>query len=101
MDGQTFIMYAHVGFWDEIVRQKMPRAKFLLQADIDSVGEIARYSNLPSFASTITLQNIKSRQNDRISIPFTDSESRADYYLICHKRNRQKLQPLFRAVGNG
>lgn len=98
MDGQNFIMYAHVGFWEDIVREKMPHAKFFKQEDMDAVGELTRFSDLPSFASDITLKTMASRQNDRIHIPFSDEESLAAYYLICTTKNQGKLSPLFRSL---
>lgn len=98
MDGQSFIMYAHVGFWEDIVRKKMPHAKFFKQEDMDAVGELTRFSDLPSFASDITLQTMASRRNDRVNIPFSDPESLASYYLIYSTENQAKLTPLFRAL---
>lgn len=95
MDGQNFIMYAHVGFWEDIVREKMPHAVFFKQETMDAVGELAKYSDLPSFSSDITLEVNASRQNDRINIPFSDPESRVDFYLICLKSEYHKWKPLF------
>lgn len=95
MDGQNFIMYAHVGFWEKIVREKMPNAVFFKQDTIDAVGELAKYSDLPSFSSDITLEMNTSRQNERINIPFSDPESQATYYLICLKSEYSKWKRLF------
>ena len=95
MDGQNFIMYAHVGFWEDIVREKMPHAKFFKQEDMEAVGELARFSDLPSFASDITLKTMESRHNNRIHIPFSDSESLAAYYLVCDLRSKTKFNSLF------
>lgn len=95
MDGQNFIMYAYVGFWEDIVREKMPNAVFFKQETMDAVGELTRYSDLPSFSSNITLEINADRQNDRIHIPFSDPESRATFYLICLKREYSKWKRLF------
>lgn len=96
MDGQSFIMYAHVGFWEDIVRQKMPNAKFFKQEDMDAVSELARFSDLPAFSSDITMRTITSRKNDRINIPFSNPESLAEYYLVCNTKDCSKLKPLLR-----
>jgi DNA-binding transcriptional LysR family regulator len=98
MDGQNFIMYAYVGFWEKIVREKMPHAKFFKQEDLDAVGELARFSDLPSFSSDITLKNLESRQNNRINIPFSDSEAHVTYYLICNKKDYKKFKSLFKSL---
>lgn len=94
LNGQNFIMYAHVGFWEDIVREKMPESKFFLQEDFDAVGELARFSELPHFASDITLNAMPSRRNGRINIPFSDPESHVWYYLICLDQNKAKLNTL-------
>jgi DNA-binding transcriptional LysR family regulator len=96
MDGQNFVMYAHVGFWDTVVRAKMPHSKFFLQNDLDAVGELARYSDLPSFSSDITQNAMASRQNGRVNVPFSDPESKVTYYLICRAEQRAKWKALFR-----
>ncbi len=98
MDGQNFIMYAHVGFWEGIVRKKMPHSKFFLQSDLEAVGELTRYSELPSFVSNITLKTAKSNHTRRVAIPFSDPESFADFYLICHQMDFPKWKPLFLSV---
>lgn len=97
MDGQNFIMYAHVGFWDEIVRNKMPHSKFFLQNDLDAVGELARYSDLPSFTSDITQNStMTSLQNGRVNVPFSDRESKVTYYLICKANQQDRWGKIFR-----
>lgn len=98
MDGQNFIMYAHVGFWENIVHNKMPHSKFFLQNDLKSVGELARYSDLPSFSTDITMETVKSRRNERINIPFSDVEAKATYYFIYNKKNKSKLNILFQSI---
>lgn len=92
MDGQSFIMYAHVGFWEDIVRQKMPHSKFFLQADLDAVGELAQYSDLPSFSSDITRKTARHRTSGRIHVPFSDPESFVTYYLICRQKDRKRWE---------
>lgn len=98
MDGQNFIMYAHVGFWESIVREKMPHSKFFLQSDLEAVGELTRYSELPSFVSNITLKTTRSYHAQRVAVPFSDPESSADFYLICHQKDFQKWKPLFSSI---
>lgn len=96
-DGQNFIMYAHVGFWDAIVREKMPHSKFFLQNDMEALDELARYSDLPSFSTNIT-QRLMNHKDDRMHIPFTDKEARVTYYLIGSQKNLPKLKRLLESV---
>lgn len=90
MNGENFIMYAHVGFWEKIVREKMPESRFFLQEDIDAVGELGKFSKLPHFSSDITIQAMPSRRNGRVHVPFSDPESHVCYYLACLEQNREK-----------
>ena len=80
------------------IRKKMPHSKFFLQSDLEAVGELTRYSELPSFVSNITLKTAKSNHTRRVAIPFSDPESFADFYLICHQRDFPKWKPLFLSV---
>ena len=98
MDGQNFIMYAKVGFWEDIVIEKMPNSKFYKQEDLDAVGDLAAASDLPSFSTDITQRVMASRRNGRINIPFSDPEAFVQYYLICRKQDKQKYRSLFRAI---
>ena len=85
-DGQNFIMYEDVGIWDEIVRRKMPHAKFFLQSELETVGELVANSNLPSFASSITIEEIPKRNMEgRVNIPFSDSEAKQTFYIASLK----------------
>lgn len=92
MDGQNFIMYAHVGVWEDVVRTKMPHAKFYKQEDMEAVGDLASNSDLPSFSTNVTLAELRSRQNNRVNIPFTDREATITFYVVCKKTDFQRFQ---------
>ena len=98
MDGQNFIMYAKVGFWEDIVIEKMPNSKFYKQEDLDAVGDLAAASDLPSFSTDITQRVMASRRNGRINIPFSDPEAFAQYYLICKEEDKNKYTRLFNSL---
>lgn len=94
MDGQNFIMYAQVGFWEQIVREKMPRSRFFLQSDMEAVGELARYSDLPSFSTDVTQRVMASRRDGRVNVPFSDAEAEAEYYLVCPRKDEGNWERL-------
>ncbi|MBQ9229152.1 MAG: LysR family transcriptional regulator [Eubacterium sp.] len=93
-DGQHFIMYSRVGFWENIVKEKMPSANFYKQENLEAVGEIAANSDLPSFSTNITQKILPSRQNGRINVPFSNPEAKANYYLICLSENKRMIKDL-------
>ncbi len=94
MNGQNFIMYAKVGFWEDIVKSEMPDSKFYKQDDMDAVGELSCSSNLPSFSTDITQSVIQSRNNGRINIPLTDKKAYTQYYLVYMKNDKKKFDKL-------
>lgn len=98
MDGQKFIMYAQTGIWDELMRRKMPHATFYRQENMDAVGDLAKFSSLPSFSTSISQKSLPSRQNGRINIPFSDTESCIDFYCICKAEEYSKWKALFEAI---
>lgn len=99
MDGQNFIMYAQVGIWETVVRSKMPHARFLKQEDLDAVSEITGRSDLPSFSSSITLQELPQRKNGHINIPFSDKEASITFYIACAKRAPQNILHFLKDAG--
>jgi DNA-binding transcriptional LysR family regulator len=100
VDGQNFIMYASVGFWENVVREKMPNAKFFKQENLDAVSEIARSSDLLSFSTDITQKIYSERRMERANIPFSDPEAFAQYYIVCLKENKNRLAGMFRVLGD-
>ena len=98
VDGQNFIMYDKVGIWEDIVRKNMPNSRFFTQNDLDAVGEIARSSNFPAFSSNISLNFEPSRLENRINIPFSDSDATITFYLCCLLKSRKKIEKLFHSL---
>lgn len=59
LDGQTFLLYSDIGFWDGLCRREMPNTRFLVQQDYDVLGEVVENSAFPSF----TTDYIMKREN--------------------------------------
>jgi DNA-binding transcriptional LysR family regulator len=93
-DGQNFIMYAKVGIWEQIIRKKMPHARFFKQEDLDAVGELAGNSDLPMFSTNITMKEIPSRKKNRVNIPFSDDEASVTFYLVYAKKDAPRFRQL-------
>lgn len=94
MDGQNFLMLAQVGFWDALVRREMPHSRFFLQQDLEALGELTRYSDLPSFVTNVTLRVLPDRRNGRVDIPFSDPSARAQFFLVCQAESEKRWTPL-------
>jgi hypothetical protein len=83
-----------------VVKDKIPNAKFFKQENMEALTELARSSDLPSFSTDITQHIFADRRRDRINIPFTDDEAKAQYFIICLKQTKPRLSSLF-AVATG
>ena len=94
MDGQSFLMYARVGFWEDIVREKMPNARFMKQDTHEALGALTAYSEFPSFTTNVTQRLSAWRETARVNIPFSDREASVRFWLVCRRRDYVRLKPL-------
>ena len=74
LDGQTFLLYSQIGFWDGLCRQKMPTARFLLQQDYNVLGELVENSAFPAFTTDYVMKRSR-QESDRIAVPILDEEA--------------------------
>lgn len=98
-DGQNFIMYAKVGIWERLVREKMPHAHFFKQEDLEAVSELASSSDLPTFATDITIEEIPAR-SERINVPYSDKEATATFYVACLRSNYPRFGRLIESIAS-
>ena len=85
-------MYAKVGIWEDIVREKMPHAHFLKQEDQAAVEQLGQQSDLPLFSTNITVETIPARRKNRINIPFSDPEARITFHLVYRKADEKRFR---------
>lgn len=94
-DGQSFVIYANIGIWENVVRTNMPNAKLYKQEELEAVEEIAFTSGLPIFSTNISQEELPSRKIERTNIPFSDKESSITFYAVCLKKNSTLLSKLY------
>lgn len=93
MDGETFLQAGNIGIWENIKKQKLPHANFILESDLNSLNTIINSSTLPGFATDVTIRLFRSQQNkNRIFVPITDPEATIHFYCVYLKNNTAKLQ---------
>lgn len=90
-------MVSEVGVWDAVVREKMPKSKFLLQSGTESLMEVAETSSLPTFSTDLTNRVLGMRGN-RFSVPFSDKEAKMDFYCLCLKAEYKKYANWFNGL---
>ena len=82
MNGQSFLMLSDVGYWAEVVKRNMPDSRFIIQGNLQDLGELISSSALPAFASNITMERGIRDTDGRIAIPFSDKDAKLDFYVI-------------------
>ncbi|HJG30569.1 MAG TPA: LysR family transcriptional regulator [Collinsella ihuae] len=78
LDGSTFLMNADVGFWGNVVRDAMPRARFIEQRDGRVLGDMIRTTDVLGFVTDVTEFE---RDKSRVSVPIQDAGAHATFYV--------------------
>lgn len=81
IDGYNFLLMNQIGFWNDLVREKMPASKFLVQSSRFEFEELANNSTLPRFVTNLS-KDRKILQTERLIIPLSDPEAKVTYYLV-------------------
>ena len=81
IDGYNFLLMNQIGFWNDLVLEKMPASKFLVQSSRFEFDELANNSTLPRFATNLSKDREK-LQGKRVLIPLSDPEALITYYLV-------------------
>ncbi|MBQ9045537.1 MAG: LysR family transcriptional regulator [Oscillospiraceae bacterium] len=97
LDGERFLVQAHVGFWMDVCRAHMPKTNFLIQSDADALAELVEGTDYPAFSSDRMIESGRAKAL-RVNIPIEDADAHATYYLACRSENRKKYASLFSAV---
>lgn len=96
LNGFNCLLRDEIGFWTDLVKEKMPASRFLVQTDEFEFEELVRTSTLLCFTSnraTDLNQTLKRRK----LIPLTDPEVNITYHLISPVKSAilQSVSPTF------
>lgn len=95
LNGEDMLLYKQIGFWDAIVKEKMPDTHFIVQDERLSLEALMKSTNFPCFNTDLSIQMNKNYDmNFRVNIPITDPEVNVNYYLVCKKTDRQRFHQL-------
>lgn len=97
IDGENVLLLAEIGFWRDVCEQMMPNTRLIVQQEQNDFDTLVDSSVLPCFASSLTL-HMQGWPQNRVSIPITDAEAYATYYLLCSKNNTKKLSALIHRI---
>lgn len=81
LNGFNCLLRDQIGFWTELVKQKMPASRFLIQTDEFEFEELVRNSSLLCFSTSIATP-LNQPMKDRKAIPLTDAEVHVTYCTI-------------------
>lgn len=93
MNGENILLFSEIGFWHDIVVEKMPDSRFLVQNERYSLEELILNTVLPCFATNLTA-GLKPQKEKRVCVPISDAEVNVTYYLVCKKEDRKKYAAL-------
>ena len=97
LEGMSILAHGNSGFWLDICKQNLKRAKLLVQDSIDMLHELLDSSSLPAFNSNRAIEyGYESLQ--RVTIPLIDEAAHATYYLACLDSEKSKYTSVFNAV---
>lgn len=95
LNGENFLLFSEIGFWEEIVRSKMSDSRFLVQNERYSFRELVENSLLPCFATDLTLDEEEIARHGRVTVPIEDPEVNVIYYLTCKKSRYSEFKAVF------
>lgn len=94
LNGLSVLLLSRIGFWMNVVKEKAPKANYLLLVQASSFMELASHSGYPCFNSSYFIRR-GSTIPGRINIPLADAEGHTDYYLACLSSETRRFSALF------
>lgn len=96
MNGENMLLFQDIGFWHDLVVEKMPDSRFLVQTERYTFLELVENSIMPSFATDF-FQNAfpdSAPAVARVAVPIEDPEFNVTFHLVCKKRHKDKFAGL-------
>ncbi len=91
INGENFLLFSRIGFWNDLCLKKMPSSHFLVQDERFSFEELVKNSALPSFTSDLATKHYGNVTN-RIIVPVLDPEATVSYYFMCLASTKNKME---------
>lgn len=93
MNGENMLLFQDIGFWHDLVAEKMPDSRFLVQTERYTFMELIENSTMPVFTTDYAFDSFSDAipVGSRVSVPIIDPEFNVTYYLVCKKNASKKL----------
>lgn len=89
IDGQSFLLFNYIGYWEKILSDNLIKSRFIRSSDNNDLKEIVEYSTIPSFLTDATIKY--NSVEGRINIPILDDSASLNFYAVCKKKNEKIL----------
>lgn len=96
-EGESFLLFEHIGCWKELCHDKMKGANFLVQSTMDALQELADGTDFPCFTTDAFMQTSPIGRN-RVAVPIEEPEAYEDFYIACLKSDRRKYDSFFNSI---
>ena len=88
-------MASALGFWTNVVKSKIPEAKFIEQDDITDLRDIINHSTLPAFVTDFTektrhLPGLE--KSSRVAVPIRDEAVNVHFYAVCRVEMMRQME---------
>lgn len=95
MNGENMLLFQDIGFWHDLVVEKMPDSRFLVQTERYTFMELIENSTMPVFTTDYPLDPLPGADSSlacsRVEVPIVDPEFNVSYYLACKKNSYRKI----------
>lgn len=93
MNGENMLLFQDIGFWHDLVVEKMPDSRFLVQTERYTFMELIENSTMPVFTTDYFCGSLPDAGSaiSRVAVPITDPEFNVSYYLVCKKEHAKKF----------
>ena len=97
LKGSRILMTSAIGFWMGITLKHLSESDLLIQTSTDALAELIDASNLPFFNSDQMMRTGVEIPR-RISLPITDDDAHATFWIACLASEQYQYRSLFSAI---
>lgn len=97
LKGLRILMASGIGFWMDVTLKHLSASDLLIQNTMDALAELIEASNLPFFNSD-QMMKTEYEMPGRVSIPITDPDAHATYWLVCLTSEQKAYRAVFNAI---
>ena len=96
-EGESFLLFEHIGCWKELCHDKMTGANFLVQSTMDSLQELVRATDFPCFTTDAFMQTSPVGEN-RVVVPIEEPEAYETFYIACNNSAKKQYGSFFSSI---